>query len=662
MGGTPVQNRVQQVVFLLLLFAMLSASEAAAQQYTRVTTDAWAEGIDYATPFIVDIDGDAKLDLLVGSSAGPIRRFEQSAPLALTFTLVDGNFLNHLNDVESAVTGADLDGDGKLDLLVGNNDGKLYHYRQLAVNGEQFELVTSNFCGIDVGAHAVPTLTDFDGDGVFDLVVTESSSPVHLFRQKAPGSLEFIAGKPDGFNLRIPYPSACFVDLDGDRRLDALFPNGNNGTIRHYVQDPVVKDSFVLATSEFGGIRGHLLGVACARDLNADGRLELLVGDRSGRVVMYGQRAAGSLDFSAVLDSVVLRIRDFGSEQCIAARDLDGDGLLDILIATLVDDIAGRSAFVRLEQDRAGSLAFSPQPITVAADLNGSWPGFGLHDIDGNGRIDMIWSREGGTLARLEQRSGRSDVFDLVTPLFSGGIDPPGNATFPSFVDLDGNGRLDLLLNTSNRRTYHYEQKAPNDTAFTLVSDELRDMLGTYYPYSSFRRDAATGRLVMVRTYGTRLALYAQDSARPAWFVSTGTIPGIEVRSYPQPIFADVNADGISDLLVGNQEGGISLFLGSGPSAASAPATPSGLRIDAVFPQPATTAAFVELEAAAGTLSAALYDVTGRLRRSIEQADAPAGRRIVRVDVRGLAPGTYLLRLSGSAGSAETRVILGQAK
>ncbi|MBI5647194.1 MAG: T9SS type A sorting domain-containing protein [Ignavibacteriae bacterium] len=659
MGGTPVQNRVQRVVFLLLLSAMLFASEASAQQYTRVTTDDWAEGIDYATPFIVDIDGDAKLDLLVGSSAGPIRRFEQSAPLSITFTLVDGNFLNHTNESESAVTGADLDADGKLDLLVGNNDGKLYHYRQRAANGEEFELVTSNFANIDIGAHAVPTLTDFEGDGLYDLVVTESSSPVHLFRQKAPGSLEFIAGKPDMFQLRTSYPSACFADLDADGRLDALFPNGNNGTIRHYVQDAVVKDSFILAGTDFSGISGHPLGVACARDLNADGRLELLIGDRYGRVVMYGQTAAGSLDFSTVLDSRVIGIRDYGSEQCIAATDLDADGLLDILIATLVDDNAGRSAFARLEQDRAGSLSFSTQPITVAADLDGGWPGFGLHDIDANGRIDMIYSRAGGYLSRLEQRNGRPDVFDLVTPLFSGGIDPPGNATFPSFVDLDGNGRLDMLLNTSNRKTLHYEQNAANDTAFTLVSDELRELNNTYYPYSSFRRDAVTGRLVMVRTYANRLTLYAQDSVRPSWFNAIGTIPGLEIRSFPQPVFADINADGVSDLLVGNQEGGISLFLGSGPSAASAPASPSGLRIRAVYPQPAATEMWVDLGATPGLLDMSIHDVLGRSVRTFTAVNSDVTDRIMRMDVSALPAGPYLLRVRGGVSESARLISIG---
>lgn len=58
------------------------------------------------------------------------------------------------------ITSTDLDGDGLSDLLVGQINGKITHFKQSAQNSTDFSLVAASFNNIDVGGDAAPVVTD----------------------------------------------------------------------------------------------------------------------------------------------------------------------------------------------------------------------------------------------------------------------------------------------------------------------------------------------------------------------------------------------------------------------------------------------------------------------------------------------------------------------
>ena len=88
----------------------------------------------------------------------------------------DDNPFNGIDVVYDAKpTFADIDGDGDLDMVVGNINGTLWYFRNESVGSTISFIrktgVDNPFDGIDFGISSAPEFSDIDGDGDLDLVV-----------------------------------------------------------------------------------------------------------------------------------------------------------------------------------------------------------------------------------------------------------------------------------------------------------------------------------------------------------------------------------------------------------------------------------------------------------------------------------------------------------
>ncbi len=269
-----------------------------------VATPAYA-GIDvggWSVPVFADIDGDGDLDLFVGSENGNINFYRNDGtPAEASWTSVTPTYAGIDVGAYSVPVFADIDADGDLDLFVGEQNGNINFYRNDGTAATpSWTSVTSSYASIDVGAWSTPTFADIDADGDLDLFIGEEVDNINFYRNDgtaAAPSWTFMTSSYAGIPVTYSAPTFADTDIDGD--LD-LFIGEIDGTITVYRNDgtPALA-SWTFVTGTCASIDVHCSAMPTFADIDADGDLDLFVGEYTGHINFY--QRGGDI---AVTDSV----------------------------------------------------------------------------------------------------------------------------------------------------------------------------------------------------------------------------------------------------------------------------------------------------------------------------------------------------------------------
>lgn len=469
----------------------------------------WLGGLDLPQFSGADIDRDGKEDLLI---------FDKKGNKTLVLLKQDDGTYKYAPDLEDVFPTMvdfalfkDYNCDGLVDIFCQTNAG-IKVYQQKLVAGEiSFELVSNqlmfDYNGFPLNLYNVngdiPGIEDVDGDGDLDIITFPLfSGSVTLFRNISQES---------------GYGCDSLIFEDYASCWGYFRENNSNNQIDF---DITCKGGGHLPIP--GVAPKHVGSSILIFDPNEDNRMDLLLGDVSFNSLIYLQNDNTNLDAHMDINEsdytfpsydTIIELEVFPAAYYL---DVTNDGKKDLLISpnSTVDHVNTTSSWLYENTGNASSrFNFLKKNFLIDETIDlGSYSYPTFFDQNGDGLLDLIvangyvFETLGATKSSLyyykNVGSDTMPIFELVEEDYLGLENLNSGYFRPTFGDLDNDGDLDLIIGDKDGYLNYYENTAGAGAEAIFVQSQMQ-----YF--------------------------------------------GIDVGDYAHPQLVDVNKDGLLDLIIG---------------------------------------------------------------------------------------------------------------
>jgi hypothetical protein len=409
---------------------------------------------------------------------------------------------------------------------------------------------------------------DADGDGRVDLFVTYFGRNV-LYRNLGRGRFEDVTAKAGLETGRDRWGSGCsLLDIDRDGDLDLFVANylsldlataaepgqGPNCTWKGlpvncgpkglatdtnllYRNNGDGTFTDVSAASGIARVTGRYSMTAAAADLDGDGWIDIYVATDSTAAILYRNNRDGTFTDVALPSGAAYN--ELGSPQAgmgVALGDIDADGALDILKTHFADDIPA------LYRNRGRGLF---EDVAVQAGLGVQnrfvqW-GAGLPDLDNDGWMDVfyvtgnVYPEIEAKLPQYPHRSPRivfrntgGGRFVDVTASSGPGATAPQSSRGAAFGDIDQDGDVDALVMNMNAPPSLLRNESTSGRHWLTV--RLEGTRSNRHGIGATVLVTSGGR-TQARAVLSQTSYYSVDDLRPSFGLGdAGVADRIEVR------------------------------------------------------------------------------------------------------------------------------------
>jgi hypothetical protein len=390
------------------------------------------------------------------------------------------------------VAAADLNADGKIDLVVTNQQSASV---SVLLNSGTPGSTTAAFATqqlFTVGTNPTSVaIADLDGDGKPDLIVTNASSgTISVLRNTtAPGATTPVFAAQQTFATG-SYPfSVAALDIDGDGKIDLAVANVGSSTVsvfRNTTAAGAATLSFEKQGSFSTGAEAAWLAVA---DFNGDGKPDLIVAAYIGNLasILLNTTAPGSTTLTFA-DQQIL-VTGSGPVSVVAA-DFNGDGKPDTAVVNSLAIVQTISVSTFLNETPAGAA------IPIFSDQQTFGTGLGAAsiaaaDVDGDGKPDLIVTNQtDATVSVLINTTpvGATTASFVAQTTFAVGVDPVGVTA----ADVNGDGKPDLIVANNQDSTVSV---LVDGTPFIGINPDQHGVTGSWF------NPATSGQGVEIELY-----------------------------------------------------------------------------------------------------------------------------------------------------------------
>lgn len=407
------------------------------------------------SPDFVDIDGDSDLDAFIGTEYDGILYFENTgSTTAPNYNFVGTNQFGILDRENATPDFADIDGDGDFDLFIGEYLGNTSYFRNDGtITAPNFVFVSTNPGGIvNVGNYAAPTLADLDGDGDLDMMIGDNNGDFRYYENTGSSTaFNFGAEQLNPFGLSAVADDATpdFQDIDNDGDLDMITGSDESQV---YYENIGTATAPLFQKYPFGltPLSGQYNTIDYA-DMDADGDIDFMVGNKAGQI-QYIENVGTTTQPSFAPPTTIIQFGTGVVEQLHPTLgDIDGDGDVDIFFGT-----TNIPALYFIENlGTPANFDFSLTAVNAnqfGVTNTGSVQTPEFVDLDNDGDLDIV---AGGDLdgGFYYQNIGTPTVPNYAAPVPLSGVTGYYNR-FSEF-DADGDGDSDLIVGNGGDITYY---------------------------------------------------------------------------------------------------------------------------------------------------------------------------------------------------------------
>jgi hypothetical protein len=405
--------------------------------WSEHTIDGSFNGVE--SIFAADMDNDGDIDVLGAANlADDITWWENTATFSFDPTWVASDIATSASGAQS-VFAADMDGDGDMDIIsASDGDDTIAWYENDGTADPSW--TASN---IDTNADEAKSVfaADMDNDGDMDIIsASMNDDTIAWYENDGESDPSWTASNID--TNAVSARSVFAADMDGDGDMDIVSASYSDSTIAWYENDGAADPSWAasdIATSASGAMS------VFAADMDGDGDIDILSASKLDDTIAWYENN-GAADPSWAASDIDTNADGAFS---VFAADMDNDGDMDILSASDVDD-----TIAWYENDGAANPSWTASDIDTNADNAKS---VFAADMDNDGDMDILSASDGDSTIAWYENDGAADpswtASDIATSAYG--------ATSVFAADMDGDGDMDIVSASQNDHTIAwYENNA----------------------------------------------------------------------------------------------------------------------------------------------------------------------------------------------------------